>query len=81
MFFIYQIITLFQIIKTEELKFVFQVHRHGARSPLKGVHKGVDCYGEEWIGRNELTEVGKRSHFLIGVRNRRRFIEKYSLCK
>jgi hypothetical protein len=81
MFFIYQIITLFQIIKTEELKFVFQVHRHGARSPLKGVHKGVDCYGEEWIGRNELTEVGKRSHFLIGVRNRRRFIEKYKLLK
>ena len=81
MYILYQIISFFVIIKAEELKFVFQVHRHGARSPFKGVHKGVDCYGEKWIAKNELTEVGKRSHFLIGVRNRRRFIEKYKLLK
>ena len=81
MFFLYQIISFFEIIKTEELKFVFQVHRHGARSPFKGIHKGIDCYGEKWIAKNELTEIGKSSHYLIGVRNRKRFIEKYNFLK
>ena len=69
------------IVKNEELKFVFEIHRHGARAPFTGIKNGIDCYGEKWISTNELTEVGKRSHYLIGVRNRRRFIEKYKFLK
>ena len=75
------LIPIFQILRTEELKFVFEIHRHGARAPFVGIKNNIDCYGEKWISSNELTEVGKRSHFLIGVRNRKRFIEKYNFLK
>ena len=80
---IYIIINLILISQTTNkqiLKFVFQIHRHGARAPLK-LEKGIDCYGEKWISENELTEVGKRSHYLIGIRNRRRFIKNYKFLK
>ena len=77
---IINLILISQITNKQILKFVFQIHRHGARAPLK-LEKGIDCYGEKWISENELTEVGKRSHYLIGIRNRRRFIKKYKFLK
>ncbi len=77
---IINLILISQIKNKQKLKFVFQIHRHGARAPLK-LEKGIDCYGEKWISENELTEVGKRSHYLIGIRNRRRFIKKYKFLK
>ena len=67
------------IIKSEkeELKFVFQMHRHGARAPFTGVKNEKDCFKESWINDGEISEVGKRMHYLLGVRNRKRFIQNY----
>jgi hypothetical protein len=63
--------------KEEEIKFVFQMHRHGARAPFTGVENGKDCYKEDWISNGELSEVGKRQHYLLGVRNRKRYMDDY----
>ena len=71
------------IIKSqkEELKFVFQMHRHGARAPFTGVKNEKDCFKESWINDGEISEVGKRMHYLLGVRNRKRFIQNYTFLK
>jgi len=52
-----------------ELRFVFSQFRHGARQPAH-IHNGMDDFGERWDGPGELTEAGKRMHFLLGQRNR-----------
>lgn len=59
--------------------FVFTMMRHGARSPST---KGTDIFGEKWDGSYELTEVGLRQQYLLGIRNRIKYSnllsEKYS---
>ena len=77
------ILSFFQIIKTqkEELQFVFQMHRHGARAPFIGVKDEKDCFNESWISNGELSEVGKRMHYLLGVRNKKRFIDNNTFIK
>ena len=63
----------------EQIKFVFQIHRHGARAPIfnltKQENKYIDIYKEEWFLPEELTETGKRMHYLVGVHNRKKYIE------
>jgi hypothetical protein len=56
----------------EEIRFAFEMFRHGARGPLT-VKDGKDIYGEEWMSDGELTEVGMRQHYLIGYRNKQRY--------
>jgi len=80
--FLFSLIIFIPLIQTEEkkedeIKFVFQMHRHGARAPFTGVENGKDCYKEDWISNGELSEVGKRQHYLLGVRNRKRYMEDY----
>ena len=74
------IISFLSIIKSqeEELKFVFQMHRHGARAPFTGVKNERDCFNESWINDGEISEVGKRMHYLLGVRNRKRFMTNFT---
>ena len=74
------IISFLPIIKSqeEELKFVFQMHRHGARAPFTGVKNERDCFNESWINDGEISEVGKRMHYLLGVRNRKRFMTNFT---
>jgi len=43
--------------------------RHGAREPT-AIKNNVDEFGEKWLTPGELTPVGKRMHFLLGLRNR-----------
>ena len=86
-FFIHQklIIFLFIIIlnntkEEEELRWAFEIFRHGARSPYSGMNKDFeDCFGTQWNGVKELTGVGLRQHFLVGYRNRIRYIEENHL--
>jgi hypothetical protein len=49
---------------------VFTQFRHGARSPTHLDENKNDDWGENWPNPGELTEVGKRMHFLLGLRNR-----------
>ena len=52
-----------------DLRFVFSMFRHGARQPT-AIKGGIDEFGEEWDAPGELTDAGKRMHFLLGMRNR-----------
>ena len=62
-----------------ELIFVYQHIRHGARGPSASYNSlfvdGVDEFRCSWIGEGdgELTLVGKREHYDIGVRNRHKY--------
>jgi hypothetical protein len=58
-----------------EVRFVYEMFRHGARGPGNLDSEGKDLYGEEWNGNMELTEIGMRQHFLLGYRNRLRYKE------
>ena len=81
--FIYTFIFLILISKafTEDiLRWSFELINHGARTP----HKGLDSNSKDfmnhlWIGENELTGVGLRQSFLIGYRDRLRYIGQHNL--
>ena len=36
----------------------------------------TDLLGEKWNNPGELTGIGQRMHYLLGLRNRIRYIEK-----
>jgi len=55
-----------------ELRFLFSIFRHGARSPVDHVldEQGNDPWGEHWDAPGELTPVGSRMHYILGMKNR-----------
>ena len=65
--------------KDLQLIFVYQHIRHGARGPSASYNslfnKGVDEFRVSWAGEGdgELTLLGKREHYDIGVRNRHKY--------
>ena len=65
-----------------ELRWAFEIFRHGARTPYSGMtHDFKDCFGQKWYGQKELIGVGLRQHFLVGYRNRIKYTEKNKLIK
>ena len=75
-------LSLINICFQEEILFSFQINRHGARSPYSGIQNGIDVYKEKWsLEGNELTEIGKRQLYLLGVKARKRYVDKYNLLK
>jgi hypothetical protein len=70
---IFSIVFILNIFLYEcEVRFVFEIFRHGSRSPVyfKG---GLDQFGESWSGKGELTPMGMRQHYLMGYRNRQKY--------
>ena len=69
----------------EDLRWAFEIFRHGARTPYSGMTEDpsgfIDCFGVPWIGIKELTGVGLRQHFLVGYRNRIRYMIDNKLLK
>ena len=63
----------------ETILFVFQMNRNGARAPYYGVNNGSDLYLEKWNSNGELSNVGKRQQFLLGVKSRKKYIDNYTL--
>jgi hypothetical protein len=57
-----------------DLRFAWEIFRHGARAPESGLdaHHN-DIFGEHWDSPGELTPTGMRMHFLLGHRNRLRY--------
>jgi hypothetical protein len=53
-----------------ELKFVFNIFRHGARGPVLTGNIETDMFGKAWQGDGELTAIGMRMHYLLGVSNK-----------
>ena len=70
---------LFNNCSNEKIIFSFQLNRHGARSPYSGVKNGIDVYKEKWIKNGELTDIGKRQLYLLGVKVRKRYIDEFKL--
>ena len=65
--------------KLEKIIFAWQINRHGARAPYLGVKNGTDVYGEKWTQIEELSDVGKRMLYLLGVKVRKRYVDEYKL--
>ena len=61
--------SLLSFTNTKDLKFVFEMFRHGARSPLYINSDLLDIFNQKWLAAGELTNVGMRQHFLLGFRN------------
>ena len=79
---IFFILIIILISKSEEaqLRWAFEIFRHGARSPYDGMTSDFkDCFGQQWNGKKELTGVGMLQHFLVGTRNRIKYINDTQL--
>lgn len=64
----------------KEIRFAFEIFRHGARSPYNNLNSTFhDWFGFQWEGTKELTSVGLRQHYLIGYSNRIRYINQTNL--
>jgi len=72
------ILTVLYLVNSEQLIFVELQSRHGARAPLNLDSEGLDSLGEKWENPGELTPSGQRMEYILGLRNRQRYIkEKY----
>ena len=63
--------------------FVYEHVRHGARSPLffDGNTDYLDRFGTQWEGAMELTNVGKREHYVLGIHNRLKYSSLINFTK
>lgn len=59
----------------EKLIFLMTHFRHGARAP-SSLNNSYDFVKQKWNYSYELTGVGKRSHYLLGLRNRIKYINE-----
>lgn len=76
-FFISYFISLFSLYNSK-LIFVMTHFRHGARAPSTKGNK--DQVGEEWnLASGQLTGVGERQQYLLGFRNRIRYVTEEKL--
>ena len=59
---------------TDNLYFVFEHFRHGARSTCEGkIINNTDLLGGKWQDSGGLTKLGKKQHYIIGKKNRVRY--------
>ena len=72
---IYLLTVFFEIIQCK-IRFVLEIFRHGARSPM---NTDIDYFNMTWNGASELTSSGMRQQFLIGHRNRKRYVDQENL--
>ena len=63
--------------QNDKLIFVMLHFRHGARAPTSIGETIIDKIGEYLENEGALTGVGERMHYLLGLRNRLRYIKDY----
>ena len=65
------VIVLFKLCFNKVI-FVYELFRHGARSPTLLDENDIDLFGEQWNGIQELTNSGLRQSYLLGnyIRNK-----------
>ena len=77
------ILIIFQIfyfsLSADRLVFLYTHYRHGARAPLAINDSFYDRFGEYWDNPGELTGVGQRMHYILGLRNREKYIKQDKL--
>lgn len=58
----------------DNLFFVFEHFRHGARSTCEGkIENYTDILGGKWKDSGGLTKIGKIQHYIIGAKNKLRY--------
>ena len=59
----------------DKLIFVWEHFRHGARGPYIGVNPktNLDFIGEKWDGIGEITPLGMRMLYLLGISNKKKY--------
>ena len=65
--------------KSDKLIFTGLHFIPGVKSPFKQDNNGNDLLGINWPSKGELTSSGKKMNYLLGVKNRQRYINKYKL--
>ena len=60
----------------DRLVFLYTHFRHGARAPQSVGDNFYDILGEFWNIPGELTGVGQRMQYILGLRNREKYIKK-----
>ena len=75
--FLISTLILINITISDQLIYVSTHFRHGARAPMKVDSNYRDHIKEVWRNPGELTGVGQRMHYLLGMRNRNRYIGTY----
>jgi len=73
LFLILSILIFHYSLNENNIIFVFEHTRHGARGPLND-----EIFNQKWIGSGELTNVGKRMHYLLGYHNKKKYEKYYS---
>ena len=68
------LLILLSFTNSDELIFVSTHFRHGARAPMKVNQFYFDLAKEKWTNPGELTAIGQRMHYILGLRNRLRYI-------
>ena len=63
-------------LSQDRLVFLCTHFRHGARAPQSVNDSFYDILGEFWSIPGELTGVGQRMHYILGLRNREKYIKK-----
>ena len=59
---------------SEKLIFASLHSRHGTRAPLNCDDNNIDYLGEKWTNPGQLTPSGHRMEYILGLRNRQRYI-------
>jgi hypothetical protein len=65
----------FSISQNNRLVFLYTHFRHGARAPMDLDDNCIDLVKEKWDNPGELTGIGQRMHYLLGLRNRIKYIK------
>ena len=60
----------------DKLIFLYTHFRHGARAPQAVNASFYDMLGHQWTNPGELTAMGQRMHYLLGLRNRIKYIKE-----
>ena len=69
-------LNLSSIHSEDKLIFLWTHFRHGARAPQNIDDNYLDLLGEKWTNPGELTPGGQRMLFILGLRNRIRYIKE-----
>lgn len=75
--FLYLILIFIFTESSDKPIFVMTHFRHGARAPQNfwDQNNYLDYIKEHWDNPGELTGIGQRMHYLLGIRNRMRYID------
>ena len=74
LFYYFLIVYILSFSKNEKLIFVELQCRHGARAPLELNENNEDILGEKWSNVGELTGIGQRMEYVLGLKNRYNYI-------